>query len=353
VNRVRTLVFAIVPSLLAAGFLLSSEAGHAETGRAGGVRAWSSSAGSVIVAQNEPREPRTPRPPRAPAPPRTPAPPMPPIPPAPGPQVHVPGRGVSISIRDGKIEIEGIAETVSAQLDSVLRALDHMPNVEPEARDRVKSRVKAVRAKIKARLQRLKSMDLDRVGAEVERIGDELEKEMEGVDKDLEQLSEKLAKHFSEKFGRDFGRDFAKAPRLPGPDHSDGADDPDDEDDEDDEDAVLPPSLDIDPSDLQDRIAALKNLTLTAEQKQKLARLRADSQQQVEVAKRDLERMSSRLRDSLGDGSAKEADIERQIDRISEKEATIRKARLLTWLKVRNLLSEDQRKVIEAATRKQ
>jgi hypothetical protein len=340
VSRVRTLLVALAPPLLA-GLVLGSET-HAETGRR--AMSWSSTDGSVIVAQAEPRgRPRAPTPPGTPAPPAPPAPPSPPGTPAP-PSAHVRNRGLSISIRDGKIEIQGIAEVVTAQLDSVLRALDHMPNVEPEARDRVKGRVKAVRNKIKARIHRLKSMDLDKIGPEIERIGDEIEKEMEGVDKDLEQLSEKLSKHFAERVARGPGRPV---------DHSDDdGDDDDDDDEEDGEDAMS--GLDsIEPPELQDRIAALRTLTLNAEQKQKLSRLRIESDQQVEEAKRELERMSSRLRDSLSDSSAREADIVRQIDKISEKEAAIRKVRLLTWIKVRNLLRDDQRKLIETAVRRQ
>jgi hypothetical protein len=263
---------------------------------------------------------------------------------------------MSISIHDGKVEIDGIAELVQEQLEVVLRTLDSIPNVAPDVRERVKNRVRTVRDKLRVRLGRLKSMDYDKIAPEMERIGDEIEKDMEGLDKDLEQLGDKLAKHFAEKFSKDFSKDFAKSfgPGRPVRDNSD--DDGDDDDDDDDDAAALPPGTDsdvADPSDVSDKIAALKNLNLTLDQQQKqqLAKLRSESDQKVASAKRELEEMSSRLHDQLGDTSVKEADIERQIDRICEKEATIRKARITAWLRVRSLLRDDQRKMVEAATK--
>jgi type VI protein secretion system component VasF len=74
-----------------------------------------------------------------------------------------------------------------------------------------------------------------------------------------------------------------------------------------------------------------------------------DSDQKIAAAKRDLERMSSRLHDTLRESEAKEADVAQQIEAISAKEAAIRKARILTWLKVRHMLHPDQRKAVEEA----
>ena len=66
----------------------------------------------------------------------------------------------------------------------------------------------------------------------------------------------------------------------------------------------------------------------------------------------ELERMSNRLHDTLREPSASEADIARQIDSISAKEATIRKVRILAWVKARNMLRKDQRQQVEAAAKK-
>jgi Spy/CpxP family protein refolding chaperone len=99
-------------------------------------------------------------------------------------------------------------------------------------------------------------------------------------------------------------------------------------------------------------IAGLKGLTLDRSQKDQLARLRADSERQITQAKRELETMSNRLHETLGDLGASEADVARQIDQISAKEATIRKARILAWFKVRGILGEEQRRKVEAAARR-
>jgi len=367
-SRVGTLFIAIVPPLIVGGLLFVSESGHADAGRDSSLGFWpasSDTATGVVVAQADPRprRPRTPLPPAAPPPPAPPGSPVPPAPPAPpvsptpspgSPVLAGHGRhGMTISIHDGKIQIEGIAEMVEEQLNSVLRALDHMPDVAPDARERVKARVRGVRDKVKVRLHKLKSMDLDKLGPEVERIGDDIEKEMEGIDKDLEQLSDKLSKQFAKKFGRDVARTIA--PRIA--DNSDG--EPDDENEPDDEDrdtVVVGPNVDlrrIVVPDLEDRVATLRklNLSLNAEQRQKLAKLRVECDQEIANAKRDLDEMSNRLHETLDDASAKESDIDRQIDQISAKEASIRKARIRALVRARLVLG-DQRPQVEEALRR-
>jgi hypothetical protein len=213
-----------------------------------------------------------------------------------------------------------------------------------------------MRNQLSARLGRLKSMDLDRLGPELERMGDEIERQMEGLDEELSQLGDKLGKSFAKTFGKDFAKSLD--PGIPtvisgrGHDNSDDADDDDDDDDDHDRTAVMVPSTpgpDVADPDLGPAIAALKGLALDAGQRAELARLRVDSDQKITAARRDLERMSSRLHDTLRESEAKEADVAQQIEAISAKEAAIRKARILTWLKVRHMLHPDQRKVVEEA----
>jgi hypothetical protein len=264
---------------------------------------------------------------------------------------------MSVSIHDGKIEIDGIEEMVQDQLDRVADVLDNLSDAPPDVRDRVKGRVKSVRDKLKLRLGKLKSLDLDKIGPEMERMGDDIEKDMEGLDKDLEQLGGKLGKHFAEKFGKDFARNFGPG-HLPGNQYRDNSDDGDDDADDDDDDraaVALPPNVDtdrVDPSDLRAAIADLKDLGLDQSQRELLAKLRADSDRRVADARRELEAMSDRLHDTLGNAGASEDDIARQIDLISQKEATIRKARILAWVKARAVLDGDQRKRVEAAAKK-
>ena len=358
-NRVRTLFVTVLPSMIAGGLVFGSAPGHASSEPAGG---------SVLLAQADPLTPPRYRPPRGPLPPMPPMPPtyaVPPVPPGPPtpplPPHHSRGhsRGMSVSMHDGKIEIDGIEEMVQNQLDRVADVLDSLPDVPPDVRDRIKTRVNAVRGTIRARLGRLKSLDLDKLGPEMERMGDEIEKEMEGLDKDLEQFGDKFGKHFAEKFGKEFGKNFGKnfgpghGPMGYDRDNSDGDDDADDDDD-DKAATALPPAAepDLADPDMRDAIAGLKNLTLDQNQRAQLAKLRAEVNRQVADAQRELEDMSNRLHDTLGDVSADEADIAQQIDQISAKEATIRKARILAWVKARSLLDRDQRKKVEAAAKK-
>jgi len=351
VSRARTLFLTILPSAIAGGFLFASAFGHADSGRDGALGFWpasSDAAGSVLVAQADPRPSPRPRAPVPPMPPAPPAPPtaavpgVPPVPPAPPTRRHH-GRGMSISIHDGKIELDGIAELVQESLEKALDSLDNLPDVSPEVRDRLKGRIKGVREKIKNRLSRLKSMDLDKVGPEMERMGDDIEREMAGLDQELAQLGDKVGKGFAQKFGKDFAKSFG-----PQPGHD--SDDADDDDDDDDKDAVaVSPDIDRDPADMGPAIAAIRGIALDQGQRDQLARLRAESEAKVQQAKRELEAKSSRLHDTLRNASASEDDIARQIEAISQVEATIRKARILTWVKARNVLRKDQRKLVEQA----
>ena len=226
------------------------------------------------------------------------------------------------------------------------------PNVPPDTRMKLRGRIQSMRGQITARLGRLKSMDLERLGPELERMGDEIERQMEGLDEEMAQLGEKIGKGFAKKFGKDFARNFG-----PGtPSINPGSHDPDDADDEDDDDddrpaVTLPPAPgpDVGDPDVGPAIAALKGLALDADQRTQLARLRQDSDRQITAAKAELARMSSQLHDTLRDAEAKESVVSAQIEAISSKEAAIRKARILTWLKVRHMLHPDQRKQVEEA----
>lgn len=349
-TRVRTLFATILPSMLAGGLLFGSASGHAESAGDSELGFWpptpDTTAGQPVVAQADPR-PRS----RAWGPPVPPVPPMPPMPPRGHNRTRGHGHGMSVSIHDGKIEIDGIEELVQDQLERVAEVLDSVPDMPPDVRVRIKDRVKSVRDKLGARLGKLKSMDLDKIGPEMERMGDDIEKDMEGLDKDLEQLGLNLGKDFAERFGKDFARNFAPS-RHDRHDRDNSDDGDDDADDDDDRPGVTLDDDMIDPSDMRAAIAGLKGLTLGQDQKEQLAKLRRDSEQQISDAKRDLETLSSRLHDALGDAEASEADIARQIDQISAKEATIRKARILAWVRVRGMLDKDQRKKVEAAARK-
>jgi hypothetical protein len=370
VSRLRTVFTTVVPSMIAGGLLFASAFGHADAGREAALGVWPAAAERALVAQADPRPRPRPDPWAAPAPPAPPAPPVPasragawsPSVPVPSPAGPVGshrrqrrGHGVSVSIRDGKIELEGVAELVQAQLEAVSGILDGLPDVPPDVRDRIKVRVQAVRARVAARLARLASTDTDKLGAELERMGDDIEKEMTGLDKDLEQLGDKLGKHLAGRVGKELARSLSGHNLSVHTDDShhhddddDGDGDDDDDSDEDDRDAVL----DLGRADLGDRVAGLRNLRIDQAQRAELTKLRAASDAQITTAKRELDALSEQLHDALGDARLNEAEIARQIDAISAKEATIRKARILTWVRARGLLHPDQRKQVEAAASK-
>lgn len=353
-SRVRTLFAVVLPSALAGGLLCASAFSHAD-GAGGGRGFWSAAEasprdGRVLVAQAEPPPPLPPPPPRH----ALPVPPVPPAPPAPPSSRGRHGRGFSFSYHGGKIEIEGVAELVQESLEKALETLDRLPDVPPDTRMRLRGRIQGMRNQLNTRLNRLKSLDLDRLGPELERMGDEIERQMEGLDEELSQLGDRLGKSFAKKFGKDFAKNFGPGVPSVSPGNSrDNSDDADDDDDDDDDRAAVAvpstPGPDVADQDLGPAIAALKGLSLDADQRRELARLRADSDRQITSARRELERMSSRLHDTLRDSEAKEADVAQQIEAISTKEAAIRKARILTWLRVRHMLHPDQRKVVEEA----
>jgi hypothetical protein len=357
-------LFAVVlPSALAGGLLFASAFSRADSGSGGARGFWPAASaeaprtGRVLVAQAEP-PPARPRhaPPVPPMPPMPPMPPPPPAPPAPpAHRGHGRNHGVSVSIHGGKVEIDGITELVQESLEKALETLDHLPDVPPDTRMRLRGRIQGMRNQLSARLGRLKSMDIDRIGPELERMGDEIERQMEGLDEELAQLGDRIGKGFAKKFGKDFAKSFGPGIPDASPGNSHDSDDADDADDDDDDRPAGPPAPpavaapEAAEPDIAPAIAALRGLSLDADQRAELARLRADSDRQIAAAKAELARMSSRLHDTLRDAEAKEADVARQIEAISSKEAAIRKVRILTWLKVRHMLHADQRKQIEEA----
>jgi hypothetical protein len=351
------LFLTILPSAVAGGFLFASAFGHAETGRDSALGFWpaaSDATGAVLVAEADPQpRPRAPMPPAPPAPPVAAPPGVPPVPPTP-PSRHHRGRGTKITVHDGKVEIEGIAELVQESLEKALDSLDNLPDVSSDMRDRLKGRIRAVREKLKVRLSKLKSMDIDKIGPEMERIGDDIEREMSGLDREMAQLGDKIGKSFAQKFGKDFAKNFTSQNNNFTGQNND--DDGDDDDDDDKDSVVVAPDSSSDPdpaiADIGPAIAAIRGISLDADQRAAITRLRAESEAQVQNARRELETRSNRLHDTLRNASASEDDIARQIESISAVEATIRKARILSWVKARSLLRKDQRKLVEEAVKR-
>ena len=180
---------------------------------------------------------------------------------------------------------------------------------------------------------------------------------MEGLEEDLDKLGVKLGKDFAGKIGK-----FGKGGKIKidlgrnqhDPDDDDDVDDVDDVDDDDDDRDVdtIPMSPDVDDDDLRDAIGDLKDLALSPNQKDRIAKLAADSDRNVADAKRQLDAKSDQLEAALADARTSDSAIARMVDEISGHEAAIRKARLLAWVNARRVLDDSQRKKIEAAAQK-
>ncbi|HSK02546.1 MAG TPA: hypothetical protein VK932_14940, partial [Kofleriaceae bacterium] len=312
-------------------------------------------------------------------PPPPPAPPAPPAPPSgwsQPPPMHGwggPGGRFSVSVRKGKVHIEGIEAFARHHLESLRAVIRHDPNISPDVRDRVLARLDTVRSIIDRRLRSLDMTDLDRLGVEMEKMGAELEKAMEGLDEELEKLGDRLGKDLAAKLGRDLaaklGRDLARglrpSIRIDGDDDRGrrrdrdrrrdrrGRDDDDRDDDRDDDDhagAVVIPDVDVD-IDVDAR-GDLPDLTLKPAQREQIVKLRTSYEQEIAVARKQLDDASKRLEVALADTRTSDLEIAKYVDQVSSHEAAIRKARLLTWVNARRVLDEAQRKKIEDAAGK-
>ena len=296
-----------------------------------------------------------------------PAPPNAPLPPPPPMARRTGGKGISISIRNNKIHIDGLEQLVSAHLAAAEQMLRNSPNVPQDVRDKVLARMAAVRGIVDKNLKTLSSTDIDKLDDQLEKMGDELEKAMEGLDADLAQLGDSIGKKVAKDLAKRFGKDFAKGFSKKGFQfHWNGSDDDQatkhddkdintaDADTEHDTDTDTDSDVHADDAD-QDVTAAiddLKNFALKPSQKDAIAKLRATSDAKVAVARKQLDEVSKKLEAALADVNVSDTDVTLYVDQISTNEAAIRKARLLAWVAARHVLDADQIKKLEAAAHK-
>lgn len=320
-NRVR-LVLVVIVALLAGGVVFEVGRGQA----APGDDPWT-------VPPPPPTAPKAPKPPKP-------------------PKVKiVGGAGVSISIRNGKIHIEGLDQLVSGHLQNVRDMLANNPNLPKDVRDRIVQRMDRVKAVVDKHIKQLDTQDLDKLDDQLEKMGDELEKAMEGLEADLDKLGDKLGKDLAKditKNLKDMKLKFGPDP-APAPDDDDDDDDADDADRDTDDDDL--PNASVAPSDddLRSAVDMLKNFTLEPAQKDAIVRLRASADAVVETERRALEQASKQLEAALAGVKTSDGDIARYVDKITAHEAAIRKARLLSWVQARRVLDADQIKRLEAA----
>ena len=336
-SRIRTLFTLVVPSMLAGGLIFNSALGRASAGRDENFGFWPAASDVAAPTPPAPPAPRTPAtPPTAPTPRTPPAPPAPP--PAPVKRGGA-GGGVSVSINNGKVQIDGLHDLVLGQLDAARDSIKNNQAIPKDVRDKVVARLDKVRATVDKRLANLKISDMDQLEAEMEKMGEEIEQAMEGLDKDLEKLGKDMGKDFGKKFGKDWGKNW---------NWNSG----DDDDDDDDIGSIDTPDVDADDDDMKDAIKDLRDMALKPDQKAKINKLRADSDKTVGAAKKQMDDLSQKLQTALGNPTVTDAEIGRLVDQISAQEATIRKARIQAWAQARRELTEDQRKRVEDAAKK-
>ena len=347
-SRIRTLFTIVVPSMIAGGLLFNSAPGRASAGDREMFGFWPAAggAGAPIVAQGPKPPTPPPTPPTAPTPPAPRTPPAPPTPPTPpAAKRGGTGGGISVSINNGKVSIDGIHDMVLGQLDTARDSIKNNQSIPKDVRDKIVARLDKVRASVDKRLKNISVTDLDQLEKEMEAMGEEIEAAMDGLDKDLEKLGDKIGKDVAKQLGKDFGKKWGKNFNV-----NIGNDDDDDDDDA--IGSVDVPDVDDDDDDMKDAIKDLRDLALDKAQKDQINKLRAESDQKVAAAKKQLDEMSQKLQTALGNPATSDADISRMVDQISAQEATIRKARIVAWAQARRLLSDAQRKRVEDAAKK-
>ncbi len=336
-SRIRTLFTIVVPSMLAGGLVFNSALGNA-AGRDENFGFWPAASDVAAPTPRTPPTPPTPVTPRTPPTPPTPVTPRtPPTPPTPPAKRGGAGSGVSVSITNGKVQIDGLHDMVLGQLDSARESIKNNQAIPKDVRDKVVARLDKVRATVDKRLKNLKLTDLDQLGSEMEKMGEEIEQAMEGLDKDFDTAAAKLGKDFGKKFGKSF------TVNINGDD---------DDDDDDDIGSIDTPDVDADDDDMKDAIKDLRDMALKPAQKDKINKLRADSDKAVGAAKKQMDDLSQKLQTALGNPAVTDAEIARLVDQISAQEATIRKSRIQAWAQARRELDEAQRKRIEDAAKK-
>ena len=268
-----------------------------------------------------------------PSPPTPPSAPKPPKPPkAPKAQGQI------------TIDVSDINEMVDEQIQHALEAIGDSKQIPPHVREALKQRLEKVRVKVKGRVAKVQPGDLEAMGEALGEMGEEIGDEMEQFGKDMEKWGKQFEKQVEKQMELRM-----KQKKLKWKGHK-GAPDPWDFDSHDDD---LPDMSDMEEAeDLDDAIKDLGNFKLDTRQRAELKRLQETSDREVESAKRELERASEQLQKQLENVNVSDSEIATAIDTVSRLEAKIRKERILTWVKARKLLGDDQRRKLEAAARK-
>jgi len=347
--RARKLLTVVVPSLIAGGLLFGSTFGNADV--------TVTRDGKTIVI---------PTPPAPPAPPNAP-------PPAPGADPWGPssgghGRhrhGMSISIKDNKIQLDGVKDMVADQITAARKQIESA-NLPPDIRARVLARLDRAAATVDrhlAKLDRMKSLDMDQLGEELGSMGEELGSAMDGLSEDLSNLNDRISKDVQKQIARSQKQIEKQLKNMPkvvvsdedgnNSDDDNSANDNNDGNDDNDNSAAATPSIDKDDDHDRAAMAKLGDLQLEPQQRSMIAQIRRDTDRRVADAKREIDQLSDTLKTALDNPATNEAEVNHYVDQITQQEAVIRKARLNAWMSARRILRDDQRvKVVHAASKK-
>ena len=311
----RKLFTTILPSMIAGGLVFASAFGRADDGRAlAGFWPAARDVGATTAAKAH-----APVPPAAPAAPAAPA------------VKHVAGNGVSVTIHDGKVQIDGIQALVDGQLDDALSQIKDAKDLPPEARAKLEERLGTLRGTIAKRLGNLDPTDMDQFGKQMDQFG----KDMDQFGKDMEKWGNDFGKQYGQKLTRQWGAGNIHIGTT---------------DDDDNDQLSTAPNVGND-DDLDEAVADLGDLSLQPPQRAAITKLRTDSDRTVATAKKALDQASQALQKQLENPAVSDAEITKAIDLVTQQEATIRKARILAWVNARRVLDDTQRKKVESAAK--
>jgi hypothetical protein len=190
---------------------------------------------------------------------------------------------------------------------------------------------------VKKKLAKIDANNLDEIGDQLGELGDEIGSEMDDFGNDMDAWGEQLGKDIQKKVDKQLRHSGVQVQV--------------DTDDSDDNDIPSPPDVDDD-DDLDDAVRDIGDLKLDPDKRAAISQLRADTDKTVATAKHQLDAASDHLKKLLEDPKASETAVANAIDAVSQQEAAIRKARIVAWVKARNLLTYGQRKKIEDAAKK-
>ncbi len=264
--------------------------------------------------------------------------------------------------------LDGIRSLVRGRLSAARQAIA-AANMPPPLRAKVLARFDKVNSIVDRRLAKIDFRNLDQLEAQMEGLGEEIEEAMDGLEDEIEALAKNdpnLKRQLKQLGDLDFdmsfggrGRDhddddddkawrWATPPAPPAPPSGPAAPMP-----------PMPPVAPAPPAgygydyDVQgsagydDSAFDGAALQLRPDQRNNLRAVRQQADAQIKVAKKTLDKLSDQLSTALRNPNAQPAEVNGLVDAISANEATIRKARINSWLRARNLLDARQRGVLE------